>query len=195
MNQHWDNLYSQTQDLYGISPNHFIQQIADQIPIVGKTLAIAEGEGRNILYLANKAKQQNDSFSAEIWDYSKVAMQHLSTKAQQAGFEFTLRNIDLNDVEWPRECYQNVMCVYGHFDENTQFNVLTGIRQALTNNGLLESFILKSRLIIKPVVRKILTICTIQCRFFQYLKMIIFIIFMWENKNVMKASYITENVM
>lgn len=27
MNQHWDNLYSQTQDLYGISPNHFIQQI------------------------------------------------------------------------------------------------------------------------------------------------------------------------
>ena len=27
------------------------------------------------------------------------------------------------------------MCVYGHFDENTQFNVLTGIRQALTNNG------------------------------------------------------------
>ena len=52
MNQHWDNLYSQTQDLYGISPNHFIQQIADQVPIVGKTLAIAEGEGRNILYLA-----------------------------------------------------------------------------------------------------------------------------------------------
>lgn len=45
MNQHWDNLYSQTQDLYGISPNHFIQQIADQVPIVGKTLAIAEGEG------------------------------------------------------------------------------------------------------------------------------------------------------
>jgi hypothetical protein len=81
--------------------------------------------------LANKAKQQNDSFSAEIWDYSKVALQHLSAKAQQAGFDFTLRNIDLNDVEWPRECYQNVMCVYGHFDENTQFNVLTGIRQAL----------------------------------------------------------------
>ena len=135
MNQHWDNLYSQTQDLYGISPNHFIQQIADQVPIVGKTLAIAEGEGRNILYLANKAKQQNDSFSAEIWDYSKVALQHLSAKAQQASFDFTLRNIDLNDIEWPRECYQNVMCVYGNFDENTQFNVLTGIRQALTNNG------------------------------------------------------------
>jgi len=48
MNQHWDNLYSQTQDLYGISPNHFIQQIADQVPIVGKTLAIAEGEGRDV---------------------------------------------------------------------------------------------------------------------------------------------------
>nr|WP_257224214.1 C-terminal helicase domain-containing protein [Acinetobacter sp. YH12144] len=48
MNQHWDNLYSQTQDLYGISPNHFIQQIADQVPIVGKTLAIAVGFGVNI---------------------------------------------------------------------------------------------------------------------------------------------------
>lgn len=102
---------------------------------MGKTLAIAEGEGRNILYLADKAKQQNDSFSAEIWDYSEVALQHLSAKAQEARFDFTLRNIDLSDVEWPRESYQNVMCVYGHFDEDTQFNVLTGIRQSLTNNG------------------------------------------------------------
>jgi hypothetical protein len=83
-----DNLYSQTQDLYGISPNHFIQQIADQVPIVGKTLAIAEGEGRNILYLANKAKQQNDSFSAEIWDYSKVAQPYL--QSPKAGFDLHL---------------------------------------------------------------------------------------------------------
>jgi len=27
------------------------------------------------------------------------------------------------------------MCVYGHFNENTQFKVLTGIRQSLTDNG------------------------------------------------------------
>ncbi|WP_250852432.1 hypothetical protein [Acinetobacter sp. ANC 5414] len=44
-------------DLYGTAANLFIQEIADKIQIEGKTLVIAEGEGRNILYLAELARQ------------------------------------------------------------------------------------------------------------------------------------------
>ncbi|MDN5541343.1 MAG: SAM-dependent methyltransferase, partial [Acinetobacter sp.] len=81
MSQHWNELYAQTQDLYGTAANLFIQEIAGEILIEGKTLAIAEGEGRNILYLAEQARQYNYPFSAEVWDYSDVALKHLSSKA------------------------------------------------------------------------------------------------------------------
>lgn len=135
MSQHWNELYAQTQDLYGTAANLFIQEIAGEILIEGKTLAIAEGEGRNILYLAEQARQYNYPFSAEVWDYSDVALKHLSSKAEATGIKLELRHVDLTAAKWPSERYQNVICVFGHFDTETQTKVLEGIRESLLNGG------------------------------------------------------------
>ena len=135
MSQHWNELYAQTQDLYGTAANLFIQEIAGEILIEGKTLAIAEGEGRNILYLAEQARQDNYPFSAEVWDYSDVALKHLSSKAEATGIKLELRHVDLTAAKWPSERYQNVICVFGHFDTETQTKVLEGIRESLLNGG------------------------------------------------------------
>ncbi|AUX88146.1 class I SAM-dependent methyltransferase [Acinetobacter cumulans] len=135
MSQHWNELYAQTQDLYGTAANLFIQEIAEKIRIEGKTLAIAEGEGRNILYLAEQARQHNYPFSAEVWDYSDVALKHLSSKAEATGINLELRHVDLTAAKWPSERYQNVICVFGHFDTETQTKVLEGIRESLLNGG------------------------------------------------------------
>lgn len=135
MSQHWNELYAQTQDLYGTAANLFIQEIAGEILIEGKTLAIAEGEGRNILYLAEQARQYNYPFSAEVWDYSDVALKHLSSKAEATGIKLELRHVDLTAAKWPSERYQNVICVFGHFDTETQKQVLEGIRKSLLNGG------------------------------------------------------------
>lgn len=135
MSQHWNELYTQTQDLYGTAANLFIQEIARKIRIEGKTLAIAEGEGRNILYLAEQARQYNYPFSAEVWDYSDVALKHLSSKAEATGINLELRHVDLTAAKWPSERYQNVICVFGHFDTETQKQVLEGIRKSLLNGG------------------------------------------------------------
>ena len=135
MSQHWNELYAQTQDLYGTAANLFIQEVTEKIRIEGKTLAIAEGEGRNILYLAEQARQDNYPFSAEVWDYSDVALKHLSSKAEATGINLELRHVDLTAAKWPSERYQNVICVFGHFDTETQTKVLEGIRESLLNGG------------------------------------------------------------
>lgn len=135
MSQHWDQLYRQTKDLYGQEANQFIQQISAQIRIEGKTLAIAEGEGRNILYLAEQAQQQGYVFCAEVWDYSKVALHALAEQALNRSLELQVRHVDLSDVLWPSEQYQNVVCVFGHFDQATQQRVLQGVRQSLQHGG------------------------------------------------------------
>ncbi len=47
----WDERYSQPGFTYGTAPNEFLVSVADQIP-QGRVLCLAEGEGRNAVYLA-----------------------------------------------------------------------------------------------------------------------------------------------
>src|SRR5690606_40938047 len=88
-----------------------------------------------ILYLAERARQQGYPFSAEVWDYSDVALTHLSSKAEAQGIKVELKHVDLTVAQWPSEFYQNVICVFGHFDIETQKQVLEGIRKYLLNDG------------------------------------------------------------
>ena len=47
----WDARYSGAEYVYGTAPNDFLASVADQIP-KGWVLSLAEGEGRNAVYLA-----------------------------------------------------------------------------------------------------------------------------------------------
>ena len=47
----WDQRYSDKSYVYGTEPNDFLRESAQQIP-KGKILCLAEGEGRNAVWLA-----------------------------------------------------------------------------------------------------------------------------------------------
>ncbi len=135
MRQEWDKRYSETQHLYGSDANIFIQDMSQRYTISGRTLAIAEGEGRNILYLARTAREKHVPFSAEAWDYSQVALENAQLYANEQGVELGTRQVDLTRVEWPQDQYDNIICVFGHVDSATQLRTLDGVRQALKNHG------------------------------------------------------------
>jgi SAM-dependent methyltransferase len=48
---HWDELFAEAGYFYGTEPNDFLREVADRIP-TGRTLCLAEGEGRNAAFLA-----------------------------------------------------------------------------------------------------------------------------------------------
>ena len=52
----WDERYSESGYAYGTAPNTFLASVADRIP-AGKILSLAEGEGRNAVYLATRGYQ------------------------------------------------------------------------------------------------------------------------------------------
>jgi len=112
-----------------------IQDISQRYAISGRTLAIAEGEGRNILYLARTAREKHLAFNAEAWDYSQVALENAQVYAQEQGIELQTRQIDLTTVKWPEDQYDNILCVFGHVDPATRLKTLQGVRQALKNHG------------------------------------------------------------
>lgn len=53
---HWDERFAGPGYFYGTEPNEFLRSLADRIP-VGDTLCLAEGEGRNAVFLAGRGAQ------------------------------------------------------------------------------------------------------------------------------------------
>ena len=61
--EHWDERFSQQHYMYGKEPNAFIKEKGPLLD-KGHVLAIAEGEGRNAVYLATL------DHDVTAWDYS-----------------------------------------------------------------------------------------------------------------------------
>jgi SAM-dependent methyltransferase len=52
----WNSRYAHSEYQFGVEPNDFLVEVADQMP-AGKTLCLADGEGRNGVYLAARGHQ------------------------------------------------------------------------------------------------------------------------------------------
>lgn len=135
MKESWDNRYQEHESVYGNEPNVFIKFIANKINFKGHSLAIAEGEGRNALFLAHKAKRENQAFSVTLWDYSSIGLQKAQNRAKEENIEISTQCLDLNDVVWQANQFQNIFCVFGHFPSQLRQKTLFGIRASLKNNG------------------------------------------------------------
>ncbi|OAT47151.1 hypothetical protein M997_1678 [Proteus hauseri ATCC 700826] len=135
MSENWNNRYQEYEFVYGYEPNVFIQFIAEKIEFKGHSLAIAEGEGRNALFLAHKANRENQPFSIELWDYSSVGLQKAQDRAQKENIKILTQCLDLNDVMWQESTFQNIFCVFGHFPSELRQKTLLGIRGSLKNGG------------------------------------------------------------
>ena len=64
MNQ-WHERFQAKEYIYGTAPNEFIKTIHPQLKLSGQALAIAEGEGRNAVYLAEQG------MTVTTWDFAQ----------------------------------------------------------------------------------------------------------------------------
>lgn len=135
MKESWDQRYHNQPALYGDAPNAFIQAISQRIEISGESLAIAEGEGRNAIYLAQQARDQSRAFNITLWDYSAVGLQNAQARADDLSLSITTECVDLANAQWPINHYDNIFCVFGHFPTELKHQTLQSIRTALKPNG------------------------------------------------------------
>lgn len=135
MKEHWNERYQREAYLYGEAPNTFIYDIAQEIPFEGESLAIAEGEGRNALYLMKQAQLMNRTLKMTLWDYSEIGLAKAKARAEQENLCIQTECLDLNDANWPMNTVNNVFCVFGHFPSELKEKTLQGIRNVLKNDG------------------------------------------------------------
>ncbi|MGE4373823.1 MAG: cyclopropane-fatty-acyl-phospholipid synthase family protein [Xanthobacter sp.] len=136
MSQFWDERYRRDDYLFGVEPNAFLARQAEVLKPYGqagaRVLAIADGEGRNGVWLA---EQGLDVHSV---DSSVVALEKARKLADERGVTLDLEKVDLVTWPWPEAAYDVIVGIFIQFlppDQRTQ--MFTHIRKSLRPGGLL----------------------------------------------------------
>ncbi len=94
----WNERYSDAFASYGTEPNDFLRAVADRIP-PGPVLCLAEGEGRNAVFLAQRGHE------VTAVDLSEVGLANASRLAAERGVSIrtvvaNLDGYDLGEAHW-----------------------------------------------------------------------------------------------
>jgi len=128
----WQQRYSEPGYLFGTGPNAFLKAQAPLLPKSGRALAIADGEGRNGVFLA---EQGLDVLSV---DFSPNAQAKARLLAADRGVTLRVEQVDLTTWVWPAEQFDVVAGIFFQFATPAErVRIFAGIKRALKPGGLL----------------------------------------------------------
>lgn len=125
---HWDKRFDEEQYLYGKKPNQFLKEMADKLP-QGDVLAIAEGEGRNAVYLAK------NGHCVTAWDYAPSGIKKMLALAKEMNVTIQTELQDLEYADWEKNKWDHIINIFGHFLPPLREKTLKGIKQAVKPGG------------------------------------------------------------
>lgn len=131
----WDERYSSEEYAFGTEPNDFLKMNYQQLP-KGKILCLADGEGRNSVFLAEKG------YEVTAVDSSAEGIKKAQLLAEQKGVEIEAIVADLADYELGIEKWDGIVSIFCHLPPALRQRVHAQIAPALKPNGvfLLESY-------------------------------------------------------
>lgn len=92
----WDESFAKEGFVYGVDPNQFIEMEANRFKSGSKIACLAEGEGRNAVYLA---KQGHD---VTAYDISNVGLNKASKLAENNGVSIKTKQMNLIEEDLPK---------------------------------------------------------------------------------------------
>ena len=131
----WNERYSEPGFAYGTAPNVFIASEANRIP-KGKILSLAEGEGRNAVYLASLG------YEVTGVDGSEVGLRKAQELASEHGVTITTIHADLSEFEIESEQWDGVIACYCHVPSTIRIQLHKASVLGLKSGGVfvLEAF-------------------------------------------------------
>jgi SAM-dependent methyltransferase len=103
----WDERYSEPGFAYGTAPNEFLASVVDRIPH-GRILSLAEGEGRNAVYLASLG------YEVTGVDWSEVGLRKARELAIQRRVAITTVHADLGEFVIDPAQWEGIIAIYCH---------------------------------------------------------------------------------
>jgi len=103
----WDQRYGEEGFAYGTEPNDFLVEVADQIP-PGDVLCLAEGEGRNAVFLAARGH------AVTAVDLSAVGLAKAERLAAEKGVRIETVVASLADYQPHEGRYSGIVSIWAH---------------------------------------------------------------------------------
>jgi SAM-dependent methyltransferase len=130
--QRWQQRYSTPDYTFGKEPNEFLVRCRPLLPRTGKVLAVADGEGRNGVWLA---QQGLDVLSIDFSPAAQAKARALGAEHQVA---ITFLEADVHAWPYPEEAFDVVVEVFTQFSTPPERErKWAGMRRALKRGGLL----------------------------------------------------------
>ena len=126
----WDQKFSGSTYLYGTEPNDYLKQTAHHIP-KGRVLCLADGEGRNSVYLAEQG------YDVTAVDNSQVGLEKAVALAKSRGVTITPIFADLVDFDLGINHWDGVVSIFCHLPPLLRTKVHTSVAPALRSGGVL----------------------------------------------------------
>jgi len=131
----WDERYSAEEYVYGTSPNEFLVEKVSCIP-KGKVLSLAEGEGRNAVFLAK------EGYSVTAVDASLVGLNKARELAEKNEVVVEFIHADLADYDLGEDKWDGIVSIFCPLPSSLRKELHKKVIPALKQNGvfLLEAY-------------------------------------------------------
>jgi 2-polyprenyl-3-methyl-5-hydroxy-6-metoxy-1,4-benzoquinol methylase len=135
----WDERYGSEEYAYGKLPNEFLKEMSARLPKGGQVLCLAEGEGRNSVWLAQQG------FKVTGIDASAVGLAKARRLAAEAGVEIETVHMDLAQADLGEARWDGIVSIFCHLPPPLRKAVHAKVVRALKPGGvfLLEAYTLQ----------------------------------------------------
>jgi ubiquinone/menaquinone biosynthesis C-methylase UbiE len=125
----WDERFVKPGYYYGTEPNDFLKEMSRHLKPGGKVLCLAEGEGRNAVYLAQQG------FVVTAVDGSEAGLKKMESLAQERGVRVEGIVCDLGEFEFGEGCWDAVVMIWCHLPKTLMAQVLESSARSLSPGG------------------------------------------------------------
>jgi SAM-dependent methyltransferase len=136
MNNQWDERYSASEYMYGTEPNDFLREEYHRIRPGGKVLCLADGEGRNGVFLAQQG------FDVTSVDASQVGLEKALALAKANDVMISTVHADLADYDLGVDQWDAVVSIFCHLPPDLRSRVHNAATSSLRMDGvvILEAY-------------------------------------------------------
>jgi SAM-dependent methyltransferase len=128
----WNKRFAQGNYIFGLAPNAWLRAQAPALPAAGRVLCVADGEGRNSVWLAQQGLQ------VDAFDIAELGVAKARKLAADAQVTVKFSVADCDHWPWPEATYDAVAAIFVQFADPPMRERLFGnMVRALRPGGLL----------------------------------------------------------
>lgn len=125
----WDERYQTEEYVYGKEPNDFLRQVSSDLP-QGMVLCLAEGEGRNAVFLAQCGHE------VTAIDSSSIGLKKAQQLAKDRGVQIKTEVADLAEINIDIGSFDAIVSIFCHLPRSLREKLHQKVVKGLRPGGI-----------------------------------------------------------